>query len=418
MSFFRSPTAAAIASVLILAGCQTTAQTPPVGGSEASASASVPAPTRPFPEWVAAFREDALKQGISPAVFDRAFAGVQPSDRVIELDRSQPEFNRQVWQYLDSAASAQRVQNGRAKIKASEALLRRVSARTGVPVEILIAEWGIETDYGAETGGFPVIKALATLAYEGRRAAYFRDELLAALTILQAGDIPLARMDGSWAGAMGQTQFMPTIFLKNAVDEDGDGRRDIWGSLPDVFASTAKFVLANGWRPGEGWGQEVRLPDGFPYDQAELNVTKPIAEWGQLGVRTFDGQPVSGSGDASILVLAGHTGPAFLVTENFRAIMRYNPSTSYALAVAILADKLAGKPGVRGEWPRQERALTQAERSELQQRLTDRGYAPGSVDGIVGANTRNALRRFQVAIGEVPDGFATVSLLDRLRAQN
>jgi len=214
---------------------------------------------------------------------------------------------------------------------------------------------------------------------------------------------------------MGQTQFMPTIFLKHATDEDGDNRRDIWGSLPDVFASTAKFVQANGWRAGESWGEEVSLPSGFPFDQAEYNITKPLSEWRQLGVRPVNGGELSGDGPAAILVLGGHQGPAFLVRENFRAIMKYNPSTSHALAVALLSDRMAGRPGIQGNWPRHEQALSKDERMELQQRLAAMGMDPGTADGIVGANTRNAVRRFQKSIGTVPDGFATKSLLERLR---
>jgi lytic murein transglycosylase len=404
----------------LLAGCQTTAAETTVNGNTATAAAPTVTPaTQPaqsFPEWLQDLRAEALSQGIRPATFDAAFAGVKLSDRVVELDSSQPEFTRQVWQYIDSAASDRRVQDGRRKIQENAALLRDISQRSGVPVEILAAFWGIETNYGGSTGGFSVVEALTTLAYEGRRAAYFRNELLAALRILDSGDIPLARMSGSWAGAMGQTQFMPTVFLAHAVDEDGDGRRDIWDSLPDVFASTAAFVRANGWRPGERWGEEVALPAGFAYDQAELSITKPLSEWRRLGVKPIGGGDLTGDGNAAILVLAGHQGPAFLVRDNYRAIMRYNPSTSYALAVALLADRLEGRPGVVASWPRHEQPLSRTERIELQERLAALGMAPGTADGIVGANTRAAVRRFQASVGAVPDGFATKALLDRLRA--
>ena len=412
----------------ILAGCQTT-DAPPVSANTVSgtakASAAAPASVAPTPaqpavsfaDWLKALRAEALGQGIRPQTFDRAFANVKLSDRVVELDSSQPEFNRQPWQYLDSAVNERRIQNGRQRIQDNGALLRRVSQRSGVPAEILVAFWGVETDFGNFTGGFSVVDALTTLAYEGRRASYFRTELLAALRILDSGDIPPERMSGSWAGAMGQTQFMPTIFLKHATDEDGDGRRDIWGSLPDVFASTAKFVQANGWRAGERWGEEVTLPAGFPYDQAEYNISKPVSEWRRLGVRPLNGGELAGGEEerAAVLMLAGAQGPAFLVRENFRAIMKYNPSTSYALAVALLSDRLAGRSGVQGSWPRHEPALSRDERVELQERLASLGMEPGTADGIVGANTRNAVRRFQQSIGAVPDGFATKSLLERLR---
>jgi len=403
-----------LAAVLALAGCQSTRAT---GAPAASVAVDQPARANavPFDQWLADLRREALSAGVRPQTFDRAFANVKLSERVVELDRSQPEFARQVWQYLDGAVSDQRVAEGRAKINANAAILSKVSKRSGVPAEILVAFWGIETDYGRDPGNFSVVNALTSLAYEGRRAKYFRDELLAALRILDSGDIAFERMRGSWAGAMGQTQFMPTIFLKYAVDEDNDGRRDIWDSAPDVFASTALFVLGNGWRAGESWGTEVTLPADFPYDQAELTVTKPVSEWARLGVRALDGQAPVGSDAASILTLAGRSGPAFLARENFRAIMRYNPSTSYALAVAVLSDRLAGRPGIRGSWPRSERALSGDERRELQQLLTDRGHNPGAIDGIIGAATRDATRRFQKEIGEVPDGFVTVALLERLR---
>ncbi|HEY0834568.1 MAG TPA: lytic murein transglycosylase [Azospirillum sp.] len=403
----------------ILAGCQTSNSTPMAATSAGNAAGIIAAPAAQppvsFPEWLAALRAEALAQGIRPATFDRAFANVRLRDRVTELDSAQPEFARQPWQYLDSAVNDVRVRQGRERLQQNAALLRRVSQRSGVPAEILVAFWGIETDYGRETGGFPVVDALTTLAYNGRRAAYFRGELLAALKILDSGDIAPERMAGSWAGAMGMTQFMPTIFLKHAIDEDGDGRRDIWSSLPDVFGSTAKFVLANGWRTGERWGEEVTLPPDFPWDQAELTITKPVSEWRRLGVRALGGGDLAGEDNAAVLLLAGHSGPAFLVRENFRAIMKYNPSTSYALAVALLADRMAGRPGVQGTWPRHEQALSKDERLELQQRLAALGFEPGTPDGIVGANTRNAVRRFQKSIGTKPDGFATKALLERLR---
>ncbi|WP_029009565.1 lytic murein transglycosylase [Azospirillum halopraeferens] len=408
----------------VLAGCQTTGTAPEAatatgsGGTATAAASAVQVPARKpqsFRDWLAELRRDALSRGVSAATFDRAFANVRLQDRVRQLDGNQAEFNRMVWTYLDSAVSDQRARQGRERLQENARLLNRVSGEFGVPPEILVAFWGIETDYGRQTGGFSVIDALTTLAYEGRRADYFRRELLAALEILQSGDIAPDRMTGSWAGAMGQTQFMPTVFLAHAQDEDGDGRRDIWGSLPDVFGSTARFVKANGWKTGESWGQEVVLPSGFPYEEAELTITKPIAEWRRLGVRGAGGAALQGEGTAAILVLGGHQGPAFLVRDNFRAIMRYNPSTSYALAVAVLSDRIAGREGIRAGWPRHEQPLTREEREEVQQRLATLGFEPGPVDGLIGANTRNALRRFQATAGLVPDGFATKGLLERLR---
>ena len=417
MRSFRFLSARVLLAATVLAGCQTTGTTPVAATTGVAAAPAAAAARKPqsFQAWLADLRREALGRGISAATFDRAFADVRLSERVRELDGNQAEFNRMVWTYLDSAVSDQRVRQGRERMQQNARVLNPIAARFGVPPEILVAFWGIETDFGRQTGGFSVIDALTTLAYEGRRADYFRRELLAALEILESGDVTPDRMTGSWAGAMGQTQFMPTVFLAHADDEDGDGRRDIWGSLADVFGSTARFVRSNGWKTGESWGQEVVLPTGFAYEEAELTVTKPVAEWRRLGVRGAGGAPLTGEGDAAILVLGGHQGPAFLVRDNFRAIMRYNPSTSYALAVALLSDRIAGRSGVQAGWPRHEQPLTRAEREEVQQRLAALGYAPGPVDGIIGANTRNAVRRFQASAGLVPDGFTTKGLLDRLR---
>ena len=257
-----------------MAGCQSTGATAPVAtGDSATPAVQAQAAVQQsvsFAEWLAALRGEALSQGIRPQTFDRAFQRVKLSERVVELDSSQPEFTRQVWQYLDSAVNEKRVQDGRRRLQEHAALLSRITRRTGVPGEILVAFWGVESDFGKSTGNFSVIDALTTLAFEGRRAAYFRSELLAALRILDSGDIAPERMTGSWAGAMGQTQFMPTVFLRNAVDEDGDGQRDIWGSMPDVLASTAKFVLANGWKQAGPWAKKLSIPTACPNQRPKL----------------------------------------------------------------------------------------------------------------------------------------------------
>ena len=408
-------------SLLLLAACSSSGGAAPPGGIQPDGpGGAVVAPrVLSLPEWLAEVRADAVRQGIRGGTVDTAFAHVQILDRVLELDSSQPEFSRQVWNYLDSAVSEDRVSAGKARIAASRALLDRVSAEYGVPAEILVAFWGVESDYGHDYGNWSVIDALTTLAYKSRRPAFFRNELLAALRILDNGDISLGQLRGSWAGAMGQTQFIPTIFLKHAVDYDGDGRRDIWNSLPDVFASTAHFVkIGNGWRTGESWGEEVRVPEDFPWDQAEYTIQKPVSEWLALGVRSVSGAPLADYGSAAILAPGGHTGPVFLLRENFRAIMRYNPSTSYSLAVALLADRMAGGGRIVAPWPRQEEALSRSERIELQERLAALGLNPGKADALVGAATRTAIRSFQKSLGEVPDGFATKRLLGKLRARS
>ncbi len=423
----RGPTArSALAGLtaLLAAGCSSagTASSPsdPIPTATVTAAGDqVPDHrTQSFPEWLAGLKDEAQQQGVSAATLDQAFAHVRLIDRILELDSSQPEFSRQIWTYLDSAVSAERIHQGHDHLAANAALLARVSQDFGVPPQILVAFWGIETDFGRDPGETSVIDSLTTLAYESRRPAFFRNELLAALRILESGDISLAQMRGSWAGAMGQTQFIPTIFLKHAVDYDHDGRRDIWNSLPDIFASTAHFVAGIGWRRGESWGEEVHLPASFPWDQAELNITKSVSEWVQLGVRPLgNGTLADGAAPASILLPAGHTGPAFLVRENFRAIMRYNPSISYALAVALLADRMTGAAPIAAPWPRDEAALSRAERIELQQRLAALGLNPGTADSLIGQTTRGAIRGFQKSINEIPDGFATKRLLDRLREQ-
>ena len=407
-------------TLLLMAGCASPGDASPPVGAEAPVVAEPAAVrvTQSFPEWLAGVRAEAQRQGIKARTLETAFAQVRLLDRVLELDGAQPEFSRPVWSYLDSAVSVERVNQGRKRISASSALLGRVSTEYGVPAEILVAFWGVESDYGHDYGDWSVIDALTTLAYKSRRPAFFRGELLAALRILDNGDIPPAQMRGSWAGAMGQTQFIPTIFLKHAVDYDNDGRRDIWNSLPDVFASTAHFVAGIGWRTGETWGEEVRVPADFPWEQAELTIQKPIEAWSQIGVRPVAGGGLTGNGTASILAPAGHTGPIFLIRENFRVIMRYNPSISYALAVALLADRMRGGGTIVASWPRHEEALSRTERLDLQQRLAGIGLNPGPADSLIGATTRGAIRSFQKAIGEIPDGFATKQLLERLRLRS
>ena len=407
-----------LSALMFLAACASSGSTPPPPATapEIPAPTAAPAPhAATFQDWLNDLRAEAQQQGISPATLDQAFAQVHLLDRVLELDASQPEFSRPIWSYLDSEVSDQRIHQGYERMAVNANLLARVSAEFGVPASILVAFWGIESDYGRDPGTFSVINALTTLAYHGRRAAFFRGELLAALHILEKGDISLDQMRGSWAGAMGQTQFIPTIFLQHAIDYDHDGRRDIWNSLPDIFASTAHFVAGIGWHPGESWGREVRLPADFPWDQAELTITKTVADWSRLGVVPVNGPPLNGEAPASILAPAGHAGPAFLVLENFRVIMRYNPSVSYALSVALLSDRISGGPPIAASWPRQEAMLSRTERIELQQRLAALGLNPGTPDSLIGPTTRTAVRLFQKSVNEVPDGFVTKHLLDLLR---
>ncbi len=369
-----------------------------------------------FSQWREQFRAEALAAGISAATFDQAFAGVQPDPAVIEADRSQPEFTRPVWQYLEGAISPQRVRSGRRLLSEHATTLDQIEARYGVDRETLVAVWGLESSFGQIMGDKSVIRSLATLAHEGRRPAFAKSQLIAALEILQHGDVEPQRMRGSWAGAMGQTQFIPTTYNTHAVDFDGDGKRDIWNSSADALASAAHYLQASGWKQGKAWGFEVELPEGFDYALADTEIRKPLAEWRRLGLRNLPGDQEEAS--ASLLLPAGHRGPAFLIMDNFRAILRYNNSSAYALAIGLLAENFQGKGEVAGSWPRGEQPLSRSERLELQERLVAQGFDPGTPDGIIGANTRNAIRGFQQRLGWPADGHPTQELLGRLRAHN
>lgn len=296
---------------------------------------------QPFAEWIAGFRADARTAGIRDATLDRALAGVEPIPRVIELDRRQPEFTLTFREYMDRVVPPARVEKGRQRLAEHRALLDQISAKYGVQARFLVAFWGIETDFGRQTGGFPVIAALATLAYDGRRAAYFRKELIYALEIIDKGHVTPEHMIGSWAGAMGQTQFMPSSFRSYAVDYDGDGRIDLWNSRPDVFASAANYLKRSGWKGDETWGRAVKLPDGFDSKLIGIGVVKTLAEWSALGLKRGDGGALpSRALKASVVLAEADKGPAFLVYDNYRTILKWNRSTFFAIAVGSLADRI------------------------------------------------------------------------------
>ncbi|SDT28943.1 lytic murein transglycosylase [Pseudomonas oryzae] len=390
----------------------------PASLSVAAPVAAAPAMPRSFSQWREDFRRVALATGIAAETFDRAFAGVSPDPAVIRLDRSQPEFARPVWEYLDSAVSPQRVVKGKQLLAKHAGTLRAIEQRYGVERHALVAVWGMESNFGSNMGNMSVIRSLATLAHEGRRPQFAQEQLIAALAILQHGDVRPERMQGSWAGAMGQTQFIPTTYQRHAVDFDGDGRRDIWDSTADALASTANYLRASGWQPGQGWGMEVRLPQGFDYALADPEVRKTVGEWLQLGVRPLAEQPQVNAArqqNATLLLPAGHLGPAFLVQDNFRTILKYNNSTAYALAISLLAERFDGGGQVLAGWPRGERPLSRSERIELQERLAQRGFDPGTPDGIIGANTRRAVRASQQQLGWPADGYPNHRLLEQLR---
>jgi membrane-bound lytic murein transglycosylase B len=388
---------------------------PALAASAPAAAASEAARPPGFDDWVARFRDSARAAGVDEATLHIALDDARFLPRVVELDRAQPEFTRTVWAYLDSVVTPRRVDTGRDKLLQLHDEAAAAAARYGVPAPVLIAIWGIESDFGNNFGGIATIDALATLGFDGRREGWARGQLIDALKILQSGDIDRGHMIGSWAGAMGQTQFLPSAYLAYAVDADGDGRRDIWGSMADVLASTANFLAQSGWQADQPWGLEVRLPAGFDVGRADDAIRQSTAAWAGEGVRSADGTSLPEVADGTILLPAGARGPAFLVGPNFRAIRRYNNSLSYALAVGILAQRLGGGPDVQAPWPRDLPALTRSQLIELQTALNEHGFASGKPDGLLGPATREGLRRFQRSLGLPADGYPTLEVLQRLK---
>jgi membrane-bound lytic murein transglycosylase B len=412
--------------IVAVAGCASAPSTQPEAPAPSTVVAS-PSPaaavvdeverSQQFARWVTGFRASARTAGIDEATLQSAFDTVRLIPRVIASDRAQPEFTRAVWDYLDSAVSTQRVARGQDKLGQLRPVVDTMAARYGVPAEVLVAIWGMESNYGSFMGDIPTIDALATLGFEGRREGWARGQLLAALTILQNGDIDRARMIGSWAGAMGQTQFLPSNYLAYAVDADGDGHRDIWGSLPDVMASTANFLARSGWQAGQPWGMEVRLPPRFDHARADDEVRQPATQWAGEGVQSMNGAPLPALEGASILLPASARGPAFLVGANFRTLLRYNNSTSYALAVSLLAQQLAGGSAVQTAWPRDLAPLSRSELLALQTALNARGFDSGVPDGTMGPATGRGVRQYQRSLGLPADGYPTGELLKRLQQQ-
>jgi lytic murein transglycosylase len=366
--------------------------------------------------WIEGFRPRALAAGIDGTVFDSALRGVRYDPEVIRRDRNQSEFTKTIWDYLKTATSDLRIENGKAALAARREALERIEAEYGVDKEIVVAIWGLESAYGTFRGGDPVIGSLATLAYDARRAAFFEGELLDALRILQSGDTDPARMTGSWAGAMGHTQFMPSSFQQYAVDFTGDGKRNIWGEDPtDALASTAAYLKHFGWTKGQPWGVEVNVPEDFDYLLADREVTKSTEEWAQLAVLGLDGKPVADHGPASVLLPGGAAGAAFLIFDNFAVIERYNTADAYVIGVGHLADRIKGGAPIQHGWPTDDRALSYDERVELQTRLTAQGFDTQKIDARVGPLTIAAVRAFQQSKGIVPDGYSSLRLLERLR---
>ncbi len=369
-----------------------------------------------FGTCIAGLWPEAARRGVSRANFERFTAGLTPDLHIMDLLDAQPEFTKSAWDYLDLLVSDDRIARGRELMAQYASVFDAVERTYGVDRYIVAAIWGVESDYGTLGGTRPVVRSTATLACVGRRQGYFREEFLSALEILQRGDIPPDHLIGSWAGAFGPTQFMPTSFKRYAVDFDGDGRRDVVDSVPDVIASTANNLKTDGWVAGRTWGYEAVVPQNFDYLMADRSRQFSVRQWEGLGLKRAGGKPFPYVDDRAYLLLpAGARGPAFLMLQNFRVIMKYNPAEAYALAIGHLADRLRGGGPLVQSWPRDERVLTIDERYQLQQLLARRGFDVGEPDGLLGPHTRLAIRNFQASIGQIPDGFASSGVLDRLR---
>ena len=368
-----------------------------------------------FEDWLAELRAEARELGISEATL-RKLDNLQPLERVMELDSSQPEFVQTFTRYLGLRVTPNQVARGQSLLQQHSVLLEQVRQRYGVQPHYLVAFWAVESNYGRSTGGFSVLEALATLAFDPRRADFFRRQLLTALQIIDDGHIQAERMSGSWAGAMGQLQFMPNIFYQYGIDGDQDGRIDIWNSLPDIFHSAANFLSQSGWRGDERWGREVLLTEDFDFSLTGTSTRKPLQEWRDLGVTQLNGAPipVAAGMEASVILPAGAQGPAFLGYANFRTTMTYNPSTFYALTVGHLADRYAGSGPIQ-RMPENETAMSVADVRELQELLNRNGFDSGEPDGRVGRQTRAAIRAYQQSAGLPIDGYASVALLQALR---
>lgn len=371
--------------------------------------------------WVKDFWPTAKAAGVSRKTYNAALGKFKPDPAVLKKASYQAEFTKEIWEYLHSAVTERRIAQGRKLLATHRGLLKRIEKRYGVDRHVVVAIWGMETSYGAVLDNpnivMGTIRSLATLAYKGsKRAKFGRQQLIAALKILDNGDISLARMTGSWAGAMGHTQFIPTTYVAYAVDFDGDGRRDIWHSLDDALASTASYLNEMGWQSGKTWGYEVVLPKGFSIRSAKKKGARSLAQWRKAGVVRPGHRAFPRPGDkATLYAPAGASGPAFLLIKNFSVIKRYNNANSYALAVGHLADRLRGSDAFHGKWPWAEEPLTDSEKTELQELLSARGYYSGEIDGNIGSGSRAAIQAYQQAAG-LSDDAGMQKILELLQA--
>lgn len=385
----------------------------------AADGAQAPAKADAFSSCVANKWSAARRAGVTRATFDAATKGLRPDPKTLELVNRQAEFVKPVWEYLDTAVSDKRVSTGRDMMRQHRSTLTEIARRYEVDPEVVLAIWGMETSYGSYMGDHNAVRAAATLACSGRRRRdFWTQQFAAALKIAQDGHVPLSQMNSSWGAAMGHTQFIPTSWQAYAADFDGDGKRDIWRSIPDAFASTANYLNKSGWRYQQTWGYEVVLPRGFDHSLADNRKKRSLAEWSRLGVKRANGADWPRPSDqAYMLYPGGANGPSFLMLPNFDVIKRYNNADAYALAVGHLSDRIIGGGGFEQSWPRNERPLSRKEVEEMQSLLTRRGYPTGGIDGKVGPKTREAIRGYQRKTGKVPDGFPSSTLLADLRRQ-
>jgi lytic murein transglycosylase len=380
------------------------------------ALSAVPASAASFQTCLASIGARAQASGVSPAVFARQTNGLQPDMTVLDAMNKQPEFKTPIWDYMAGLVDAQRVADGKQMLARYGSVLAGVQRRYGVDPATVVAVWGVESNYGESPGTRPLVQSLATLAcYGGRRQGYFEGELIATLKIIQRGDVNPSHLTGSWAGAFGNTQFMPSTFLRLAVDGDGDGRRDVVDSVPDALASTANYLAHSGWQPGGRWGYEVRLPANFKPGLAGRTKKRALSSWAAMGVTRIDGAPLSGGGAGAILLPAGPRGPAFVVFRNFDAIYAYNAAESYALAIAHLSDRIKGGGPFVTPWPTDDPGLSRAQRKELQALLTRAGYDVGAPDGSIGDKTILAIKDAQRRLGLPVTGHPGMQILTALK---
>ena len=368
-----------------------------------------------FRSCLSGLRSAAVAKGVSPSTFDRATRGLEPDPKVIELMDNQPEFKTPIWDYLATLVDEEKVAEGRDMLRRHAATLASAESRFGVDRHTIVAVWGVESDFGRSGGKMPLVQALATGAcMASRRNVFFRDELVSTLRIIERGDLEAEDLKGSWAGAFGHTQFIPSTYLRLAVDGDGDGRRDLVNSIPDALHSTANFMAKAGWQTGQGWGYEVDVPSGYSGPSGRT-TRHPASFWSGRGITKVGGGALTGSGQAGLLMPAGRNGPAFLVFKNYDCAYSYNGADSYALAISLLSDRLKGRPGIQAEWPTDDPPLSRAQRRDLQKRLAAKGYDVGEPDGRVGQKTRDAIKEIERSLGMKQTGRPGGKVLEALR---